>query len=54
MIVAIDAGCVTTIGLTKDGKIIAIGFDEFNQTSIANKWTSILNLKSSPDPEPEN
>ena len=53
-IVAIAAGCGTTIGLTKDGKIIAIGFDEFNQTSIANKWTSILNLKSSPDPEPEN
>lgn len=53
-IVAIAAGCGTTIGLTKDGKIVAAGFDEFNQTSIANEWTSILNLKSSPDSELEN
>lgn len=53
-IVAITAGCGTTIGLTKDGKVVAIGFDEFNQTSIANEWTSILNLKSGSDSEPEN
>lgn len=40
-IVAISAGCGTTIGLKKDGKIITAGFNDCNQCSNAKDWSNI-------------
>lgn len=41
-IVAISAGCGTTIGLKEDGTTVAVGYNDYNQSTEADGWENIL------------
>lgn len=41
-IVEISAGCGTTIGLKADGTTVAMGYNDYNQSTEANGWKDIM------------